>query len=324
MTWKNRLSSWVEAHPLQTVAVLTPIVSAIVVGILQEIANRIIDTEIAPWLGQAASVYRWVVIGAIVLFIVMAARIWQQSLHQARHMSASDAEWPAATHKRMKEAEAQLGLLGAHFKSSMETLETLVGYLSDQSALEWDGANSAKIQQLLFPIILKRAQRMYAQPHMVQHACIFTPARDQPDYLTMYYSGASNGSQIHNDTQWYIGSDKKTQRLKGGTAGAAFINRRPLVRHINPVTHEAEEGRDYIPSRKPGDVPLYLSFVAMPLLDGEKRGARCLGVLCLDSLERDTFDGDPQVILEPAAKLLVQVLKLLQRVDERERAREGE
>lgn len=307
--WKEQLSEWIEAHPFQSLAVFTALCSAIAVGILQEIANRIIDTEIAPWLGATASVYRWIVIGVLLLFIAMGVIIWQQSLRLTRQQISSNADWPAVTHKRMMHAEGQLSLLGAHFKASTETIETIVRYLATPHSGEGD---PEELQRLLIPIIVNRVRRMYARPHMVQHACIFTPSLEDPDYLSVYYMSDNNRSYSAQESRWYIGNDRKRQRAESGTAGTVFISRSSIVHHINPDTHKAEEGKDYIPSRTLGDVAMYVSFVAMPLLDG----ARCLGVLCLDSLERDTFDSDLNTILEPAAKLLVQALKLRQQVQE--------
>ncbi len=65
--WKTRLIEWIETHPIQAITIITTICTAVGVGILQEIANRIIDTEIAPWLGVTASVYRWIVFGVVLV-----------------------------------------------------------------------------------------------------------------------------------------------------------------------------------------------------------------------------------------------------------------
>lgn len=300
--WRDGFRDWVEAHPIKATALLTTLGIALGIGVLQEIANRIVDTEIAPWLSAVADVYRWVLIGLIVLLALLGALAWQQSLRIARLRVLSSDQSPAVTHKRMKDAEGQRALFGGYLNASMEVLETLTVYLT---TVGWDGGDPDHIKKLLIPIVLRRVQRMYAH-QLVPYASVYMPSSDNPDFLTIYANVNVNADRVQRN-RWYIGSDKKRQRVESGTAGRVYLKQTPRVHHINPDTNLAEEGNDYIPSRAAGEVALYLSFVAMPLLDN----GQCLGVLCLDSSARDTFDGDSkQTIIEPAAKLLTTILKL--------------
>lgn len=302
LTWLGRFRRWLEAHPLRGIAVISAILTFVAITILQEIANRIVDTEIFPWLGVTVRFYRWILFGLLLLPLVTGVMLWQQSLHITRLQALSTDSSPAGTHKRMKDAEGQRALFGAYLNTSVEVLETMIAYLA---TISWEEGDLDHLRKLLIPIVLKRVQRMYAH-QLVPYASVYTRSALNPDYLTIYSSVNVNAERVERN-RWYVGEDRRRQRAEGGTAGKVFLSKKPIVHHINPDTNLAEEGSDYIASRSHSDLALYLSFVAIPLVhDGQ-----CLGVLCLDSSARDTFDGDPgQVILEPAAKLLAELLKI--------------
>ena|GEM_PF-4971208 len=300
--WREAFLGWIHLHPAAAVALFTSILTALLLGILQELTNRLIDTEIAPWLGVAQAFPRWTEILVAILAFLAVYVGYQRSLENTRLRATLGEDAPAAIHKRMKDAEWQRALFGAYLNTSLEVLETLGVYLAQMS---WEGGDPDQAKKLLIQLILKRIQRMYSVG-VIPSVSVYTPSKTDLGCLTIFDCAPQNPERVAR-AKWYIGPDRTRQRSEGGTAGLAYVKKKVYVRHISERSHRAEEGSDYIPSRKAGDVAVYLSFVAMPILDGTS----CVGVLCVDSSVRDTFDGDPeQAELAPAARLLAQVIKL--------------
>lgn len=301
----QRIGDWVEAHPIPAVGFVSVFGSIVLTGFLQEFSNHIFDSEILPWLGGGLPLARWVLVALLVLIGVLGYMVWERTIRLERARALSSQQSPVATHKQLKDAEGRVILLRGYLTSSFDVLEGLVAYLSQAA---WAKGESERIRQILIPIILKRIQLMYA-PSIVPYISLYLPSPDEPEYLrtTTYASINVHQDRIERN-KWYIGPDRIRQRKESGTAGWVFLRKEPKTHHINETTHKAEEGADYIPTRKVGDVALYRAFVAIPVVSNS--GA-ALGVLCLDSSQRDTFDGDPKhAELVPGANLLATILKI--------------
>lgn len=302
--WRQLLREQIEAHPIRVTTIAVTGLSIIGAGLLQQIANPFLFNHLVPWLGASQPMPRWVMFALAVMTLGTLVLLWQRSLEHARLRALTQDLMPAATYLRMKTAEGQRDLLGGYLNVSVEVLEALMVSLGESPL----GASLAPaVFEKLATLILKRLQRMYAQH--ISHGSIYVVSSDSPDFLALY--AHLNLPERSQGVRWYIGPISARRRAEGGCAGKCHVSRKPLIHHIDPRTNRAEEGTDYLPLGDRTELALHLSMCAMPILDSS---ARCIGVLCLDSSARETFDGDKQLAaLEPAARVLSQVLKLRQR-----------
>jgi hypothetical protein len=306
----ERLVDWLrmhfEAHPLRVSAIFITVLTIVTSGLLQFLVNQVFQTQVLPWLGIAQSLPHWFLALLTLLFVGLIVVTWQQSLEIARLRVQANEQTPAATHLRLKHAEGQRDLFGKFLEVSVVVLEALVISVGERA---WTADVAENISRQLATLILKRLQRMYAQH--ISHGSIYVPSPKDPDYLILF--AYLNLPERTHAAKWYVGPDPTLRRTRGGAAGKAFITRKPLVRHINQRTHTAQEKTHYIPLGDPTELALHVSMVAVPIVDKDS-DERCVGVLCLDSSAHETFDGDnEQAALEPAVRLLAQVLKLYQR-----------
>lgn len=116
--------------------------------------------------------------------------------------------------------------------------------------------------------------------------------------------------------RFYVGNDLVTpnQTPVRGTAGTVFIARKPrVVKFSKPNNHWVPDDQTYTffePNRI--NMP-YKSFVALPLIIEEDN---CIGVLCFDSREKDSFDAKDikEVILPAWATRIAAAVAIYQQV----------
>lgn len=116
------------------------------------------------------------------------------------------------------------------------------------------------------------------------------------DWLKCCASVNIEGKSI--ERRHYVGPMNDLARRAGfqrGVAGNLFLmpNPKPVVVHVERPSKKASR-KEYVDYRKDRLTIPYQSFIAYPLrLDPKDK--RAIGVLCLDSPFKETFDGDPSL-----------------------------
>jgi hypothetical protein len=94
----------------------------------------------------------------------------------------------------------------------------------------------------------------------------------------------------HYERQFYIGPDRNHRR---GVAGEAYVTRRLQLARMNIDTSRSDrptfDHEQFVYLDDDNPIPHYRAILCIPIV---ARRDRCLGVLCLDSEQRDAFDDD--------------------------------
>jgi hypothetical protein len=339
---REDIQIWIKARPLTSI-IVTIVATALLLPAFQAIyqgaVSAVFFDDTWPWLVASQKVPRLVAVSGWFLFAVtligLVIVLWVASIRlAAAHSSLEEAHRQAAQQSphgmrvRMtnmeaerQDLQAQRDVLGEFLELSMNSL-TMVTKIAPE--LQRNPRHVDEKVRLLVRSVIAHTAKMCGR---APRTSLYLPSEVEPDYLTIFESIGLDRDSIES-AKWYIGQGNDPPRRAGkaprgtrsappmevlpaprGTAGTVFIHKKPLVHHINPQTLRAEEGDDYVPSPTDRHVCPYESFVSMPLLDTD----RCLGVLCIDSPDRDTFDGDPRfTVLQPAARMLVQLLLMRQ------------
>lgn len=137
---------------------------------------------------------------------------------------------------------------------------------------------------------------------------------EHPNFL-VWHSGFGFEEAERAAKRFYIGSehDPHYHGEKRGIAGEAWINRSTIVTHIDRATKTADNPGEFIDFERDRATYAFASFVCL-LLKAPHEPAPC-GMLCLDSVERETFDADPECTpVQPLIDFLTQLLDMRQRL----------
>lgn len=147
-------------------------------------------------------------------------------------------------------------------------------------------------------------------------ALILCPDRRNTTLLSPWESLNMSSDTLKN-CKFYIGDDIRRRR---GVAGETYKRRAMRIVHFKEVHGEWRADDDAYYSFKGEETnPPFRSFASVPILtvDSARRPTECLGVLCIDSTENDTFDNpeDRQLLLIIANRLsaLLRIYQHLER-----------
>jgi hypothetical protein len=306
---RDRAQEWARTLPWPATLGIGSVLGLIFGGIVQTVASNAFMQHIWPWLIAWQRLPRWFVVGGAIVLGLVLYGTWRQSLEIAHLRALADEHSPTATQIRMRTAEGQRDVFVRFLKASLE-IHTMMRAIMPE--LLYDLSQTDTLIRKLTSVVIKHAQQVYG--HHAPGACLYLPDDQDARYLTIF-DHVSLDEKTLQLAKWYIGPDLPTGKrslaathaFRRGTAGSAYKKKKAFVRHINPQTLRAEEGNDYVSLHPDRHVSPFLSFVALPIIDGKE----CLGILCLDSPARDTFDDDPDFnVLQPPLDMLGQLIRL--------------
>jgi hypothetical protein len=136
---------------------------------------------------------------------------------------------------------------------------------------------------------------------------ILRPNTNTPDYLTVWRSSLLPSETVKR-LRFYIGSDNEKQR---GVAGHTFMDNQLRVVHLfkqDNIWHADDPDYRFFVKRPK---PSYLSFVAVPIINNNKK---CMAVLCIDSNSKTAFDAEKvQELLLALGRRLAAAMQIAQK-----------
>jgi transcriptional regulator with GAF, ATPase, and Fis domain len=118
---------------------------------------------------------------------------------------------------------------------------------------------------------------------------ILRPDGDNSEHLTIWQSLRVPSETIQR-TQFYVGSDSDNKRV--GIAGLAFKQQTLKIVHLSwqkdKWSQDDKNYYDFVNRTTQKSMP-YRAVVAVPIVDNTNPN-KCLGVLCLDSMNEQAFD----------------------------------
>lgn len=139
----------------------------------------------------------------------------------------------------------------------------------------------------------------------VNSAVVLLPD-DMRQYLRYHTYYRMDSERMRENMQFYIGPDSSKIKERG-VAGTVYHSRKAMVGHMNKMGGrwicDLESYRDHADGII-GRHPLYQSFICVPIrgvMEGDANG--CLGVIWLDSKEKNIFDPDDvEIVLNELAR----------------------
>lgn len=140
----------------------------------------------------------------------------------------------------------------------------------------------------------------------VNSAVVLLPD-DTGQYLHYHIYYRMDSERIQENMQFYIGPDSSKIKERG-VAGTVYHSGKAMVGHMNKMGGrwicDLESYRDHHADGIIGRHPLYQSFICVPIrgiIEGDANG--CLGVIWLDSKEKNVFDSDDvEIVLNELAR----------------------
>ena len=292
-----------HSHPIPTVFILT----VTFVAVYQGIVNDAFQAFVWPWLKQPVKTVMLLLVGLATLITLLSLLLIRTLLENARLATVADSAAPYATQQRLHNAQIQRDHAVRWLDVGIETLSIAVDVMR---TLNPDEGFLSQLVEPSVQLVLQDAQGMFA--HRVPRASVYAVNPTNKECLSVAYHVGLDEKTISN-ARFYIGSDQRRRRQEEGTAGLVFRTKKSVVRHIDPKTLEATDGREYVRIDRERRVLVYESFATVPILYDD----RCLGVLCLDSPSSDCFGAaEDLLVLRPTTRLLAELLRLRERAIE--------
>ncbi len=276
----------------------------ITIGVLHIIAEAIItdwwNGTLVPWLSGSVYLPDWfvVLLGASVLasLFLLASRQTLKGENVALQKQLTNHDATVVEHAA-KTARSRNDVLTAMLRREEGLLIAMIGAAV---ALYRGGVTVDALMIKLLDTAINSLIQIYGG--RISRGLVLIPDPQDERWLICYASvGIDEQSR---GRRHYIGpmemkargqrkTSKPTQQNSRGVAGMVFTSGKPKLVHVDRASKKADCA-DYIDYRGDRSSCPYQSFVAIPICD-TAHDKHPLGVLCLDSPERDTFDEDVEL-----------------------------
>jgi hypothetical protein len=262
-------------------------------------------SALLPWLPSDSQVPHWLIAGLVLMLLcVSALAVWlladRQKLSERNASLQSRLRDRSSTvlERDARVQRAQNDLLNGMLRKTESIILALVWVVQEV----WAGTSDVDtLTAKVLEATIHHIATMYGA--QITRGAVLVLDPQDPCWLICY--AAEGGiDPLNINRRHYIGPMDALAKISGyrrGLAGEAYLQRRPQLVHVDRLTREADS-EYYVDYRgADGGFCLYESAVAIPIRLGPDDD-NLLGVLCLDSPYRDTFDADPTC--ESAAHLL--------------------
>lgn len=295
-SWRKRI------RELSILGALLAVVATTAAAIFQSIVGSFVSTTLVPWLDVTIRPVD-IIILALAVFIVVVVMYIAFREGSVEETLTKDLSEIRDSNRELEHASQRansaLKRLSSAYASVLEQQHT--GKLDLEAAL----------QELSRSAIGSICD--YYDGHVLRGS-ILVVSIEHPNFL-VWHSGFGFEEAERAAKRFFIGSehDPLYHGEKRGIAGDAWIKRSTIVTHIDRATKIADNPGEFIDFERDRATYAFASFVCL-LLKTPYEPAPC-GMLCLDSVDRDTFDADPECTpVRPLIDFLAQLLDMRQRL----------